>query len=520
MKINSLIKTLHTQSKFKLTNLTKFNKIINPLNKNFITKINTQNTLYNKITNSLIKSKLNNLFNIKKNFFSEKTEQEIEFLMTESEALLFNEHDRICILLSNNTINKKNVYNFMTELLSICVKLRKLSAFMNGWNLIANYLINNLKDFNDNDYIKYIEAFSYVNYYNEELWNLAGNEFLLRNSNFNQEDFSKLFLVIVKYQQKSENFNEGIVKILKNHNFFKEKNQNQNQKNKDKNINEKIDKIKNNDNDNAIFNFDFSNSFVILNLITENLINFYEKNIEIKNFFNEKISNELQEILKNQNFLEKLKKKDVLILLRLCGYLVNFENLDQAHKKNFIKIFENFLEKIFVFINGIKEDKKNINYLITLFIMMQDMKYFELKLNKENSQNEILEKFVFSISENYIFANDLLKFYLYKEILFLCCYKEDFFTNIISASVKKENSRYLKIGTLNVPNEDMLSDFKLMIEKFEELKNTNNLTVSGKFELKYGFYVKYFDYIGVNKEKLEEYCRNDYQILDNLSFIF
>ena len=105
--------------------------------------------------------KTNNLFKAlqKKSFSEEKT-----FHLDQSEAYLWNEHDRMVVQLNSNVVPMTALPKFMKELLEICIVLNKYRDYVKGWDYAAKFFHENLKNFTNEDLYFYISAMALNNY--------------------------------------------------------------------------------------------------------------------------------------------------------------------------------------------------------------------------------------------------------------------------------------------------------------------------------------------------------------------
>jgi hypothetical protein len=123
-----------------------------------------------QVTNKLAYSKSNKKFS--------GTRQKI--YLNQQEAYILNEHDRMCVQLSSNSVPMTNLPKFMRELTEYCYLLSKYKEYIKGWNYIFTFYSQNLSNFSIEDLEFYVEIFSVTNYYEEKLWMNTLEEILKR----------------------------------------------------------------------------------------------------------------------------------------------------------------------------------------------------------------------------------------------------------------------------------------------------------------------------------------------------
>jgi len=471
-------------------NVNKFSSLKKYNNRFTIKRFANRQFILKLIGNSII-----NKFNkIPKACFSNTTYgAEEEILLTEAEALLMNEHDRICILLTNNSIAKENIINFINELLNICIQLNKFSIYMQGWEILVKFISQNLTNFNNTDFIKFIDGLGHVNLPNESFWNNVANNLLTRD--LAPEKFVKvLFIITINKQEKR--FYEKLIEKVKDYNLFCES---------------KAENKENVEGFEISANLNFSNSLVLLNILSQNLINenFYNKdNLNIKNFVDDYIVKKTLAILVTKNILDKISKKDIIILLRICGNIFNCKALKDSISH---QPFDNFIQEIILFINKLKADPKNINLVITVFLMIKNIDYLIEKNLK------IFENLILVISENYKAANDLLKYSFYLEFLDICSNHQILYKILLEKSVPVANTNedFYRINYLIIPNEEFLKEYTNLKENLR--KESSPLDFA---QIKRKFFIKHHREIGISKESSDQHAKNNYAIVNNLNYIF
>jgi len=147
-------------------------------------------------------------------------DKEDRLILTDQEALLYNEHDHNVLLLKSNSVPTKDKKLFMNELLLICFDLSKYKNYLRGWDYLEDYFKNNMEKLNNEEFFNYIEKFSIIKLdIGEELWIKAFENFLGRKASKSYflnlvECFS--FLLSEKTQNK---FYGDIIKKIKNENI-------------------------------------------------------------------------------------------------------------------------------------------------------------------------------------------------------------------------------------------------------------------------------------------------------------
>ncbi len=426
----------------------------------------------------------------KRNFSSKAESAEDEILLSQGEALLMNEHDRICILLTNNSIAKENIINFINELLEICLKIKKYANYMQGWEILLKFVSQNLNNFNNTDFLKFIDALGTVIMPNESFWKSVANNMLSRN--LNADEFVKVLLIVSKYKQE-KTFYEKVCENVKEYKLFYNSNSSGAQKN---------------DNQETLSN---SNSLVLLYTLSQNLVqeNIYtNQNNILKSFVDEFIVKKTLSLLVTENILDKLNKKDLVILLRVCGYIFNFKAFKNSIST---KPLDDFIQQIILFINKIKIDNKNQNLIVMLFLMLKNIEYLSEDFQK------IFENLILIISENYRASNDLLKYAFYLELMEICISNQKIYRILAEKSIKSatSNEELFLIKQLVIPNEEFLDQYVKMNQIL-----SSETSVQTIIKLKLDFFKKHYREIGIPKDKVEDYIVNNYAVMNSLNYIF
>lgn len=421
-----------------------------------------------------------NLLKFSSKKFSQEYEEK-EVLLSLEESLLMNDHDRICILLSSNSINKDNIINVFKELLEICRKLIKYHYSMQGWELVNKFFLQNLINFSNDEFTLFLEGLGEISF-NQDFVNKVSENFLKRD--FKPEDLIKN-LIIFSRNNLSTNFWVELLNLVGKYEYFSES----------------IPQEKNNG-----YSLNFSNSIIITNAILPNFILNYETNKEIKSFVDQLVNKFLAYISKDNLFIS-LSKKDIIIILRIFGHLSNWEEFKE--NKNFPKeSMENFLKYVFDFISAMKNDSKKINLIIILFLMMNKINSLYENKNEENLINVFM-----LIAKDYKKADDLLKYEFYTEFIRVSMNYEN-----INRKLKENSSMtvdgFYKIGTLYIPSEGIIKDFSYINEKISKENSAVNVT-----RIKSDFFEKYALEIGFNKETAKDFATNKYDLFMNLSNI-
>lgn len=490
----------HIMTKNNLPFYCNSNLIITNKYKGKLSSFLTKRNFFLKISNLTMSSR-SNLINCPKSDFLIKNSKKgfssgtevfmDEILLTEDEALLMNEHDRICILLTNNSIAKENITNFMNELMTICIKLKRLSNYMQGWDILKKFVSQNLINFNDTDFLKYIQALGNIISPNDNIfWKNVANNML--NRNLKSEDIVKVLLIICKYDQ-DKYFYERIADKVKDYKLFCEA----------KDRNSQID-----DNEETL---NLSNSLVLLYVLSQNLINekyYKEENNSLKNFVDDVIIKKTIALLVTENFIDNSNKKDLVILLKICGNIFNYKVFRESIST---KPLDDFIQQIVLYVNKIKGDPKNQNLIVMLFVMLKNIEYLYEKNHK------LFENLVLAISENYRVTNDLLKYAFYLELLDLFSSNQNMNKLLTEKSVKSANSvnEFYFIKQLVIPNEEFLEQY---IKINKQLKGETS--IQNIIKIKQDFFKKYYREIGITKDKVQEFAENNYAVVNCLNFIF
>jgi hypothetical protein len=151
----------------------------------FITKLSFKNTIKN-IHNS------HNFYTLGRRNFSSEGANETTLYLSEHEAYLLNEHDRMVVQLTNNVVGSPSLPKFMKELVEICYLLSKYKEYIKGWNYVTKFFSDNLKNFSNDELLFYVGIFSLTNIYagKIEFWQPIGDEIL--NRSLNKESTLKL----------------------------------------------------------------------------------------------------------------------------------------------------------------------------------------------------------------------------------------------------------------------------------------------------------------------------------------
>lgn len=426
----------------------------------------------------------------KKNFSSAAESAEDEILLNQAEGLLMNEHDRICILLTNKSIAKENIISFINELLDICLKMRKYASYMQGWEILVKFVSQNFNNFNNTDFLKFIDALGTVIIPNESFWKSVANNMLSRG--LKADEFVKVLLIVSKYKQE-KSFYEKVCENVKEYKLFYDSKSSEAQKN---------------DNQEAL---NLSNSLVLLYTLSQNLVqeSFYnDVNRNLKSFVDEFIVKKTLALLVTENILDKLSKKDLVVLLRICGYVFNFKAFKDSIST---KPLDDFIQQIILFINKNKDDNKNQNLIVMLFLMLKNIEYLYEKNEK------IFENIILIIAENYRASNDLLKYTFYLELLEICVSNQNLNKILTEKSIKSgSNSENLfMIKQLVIPNEEFLDHY---VKMNQQLKNETLIQNINK--IKQDFFKKHYREIGIPKDKVDEYTKNNYAVMNSLNNIF
>lgn len=496
---NKLSTRVFTINKKHILNFISFNKLSNTFNRR-------NSFIYNN------SSKILSLTH--KTFCSNEATEDV--LLTQSEALLMNEHDRICILFSSNAISKENLLNFINELLDICMKLSKFARYMQGWDILSKFLVQNINNMNTRDFLRFVEGFGAVLYPDNGLWNKIFENML--NRDLKSEEFLKVLYIVSRYKQDEQSIEKLCehIKILFSNNFFSDKPNkqsfNKTQKSQEATNNDAADK--------SLTFLNNSNSLVLFNVILPNILDHFQKNpnSKIASFFNEIIVKKFLDFLATENLTSILSKKDIIIALRICGHLFNnninndnsnINNNSLIREQNSTELVEKFIQQIVLLINKIKFEDKSINFIVSLFLMLKSIDFIYEKNSK------LFENLIIIIADNYPQANDLVKFSFYFELLHLCSSKPHLYKVLIEKSQKNESSDLFTIKNLTLPNEEAIRAFHHLTEV---LKSESSPLDFPKY--KYDFFKKYNKEIGVSLDKIDEFTRNNYSLINNLSNIF
>ena len=87
----------------------------------------------------------------KTNSFASLTKQ---VYLSQNEALLMNEHDRIMIQIENNAIPESNMKTVIQELTNYCASLSQYKDYMRGWTFIANHFSKNVEKYSNEEFIR------------------------------------------------------------------------------------------------------------------------------------------------------------------------------------------------------------------------------------------------------------------------------------------------------------------------------------------------------------------------------
>jgi hypothetical protein len=123
------------------------------------------------------KFKFTNSF-IPKRSFSET----VKVNLNQREAYLWNEHDRMIVQLDNNVVPLTSMPKFMKDLMEICRLLNKYITYISGWDYVAKFFHQNLKNFNNEDFYNYVLIFAYNNFNleSQNIWPEIEKELLSR----------------------------------------------------------------------------------------------------------------------------------------------------------------------------------------------------------------------------------------------------------------------------------------------------------------------------------------------------
>jgi hypothetical protein len=325
---------------------------------------------------------------------------------------------------------------------------------------------------------------------NESFWKSVANNMLSRN--LNADEFVKVLLIVSKYKQE-KTFYEKVCENVKEYKLFYNSNSSGAQKN---------------DNQETLSN---SNSLVLLYTLSQNLVqeNIYtNQNNILKSFVDEFIVKKTLSLLVTENILDKLNKKDLVILLRVCGYIFNFKAFKNSIST---KPLDDFIQQIILFINKIKIDNKNQNLIVMLFLMLKNIEYLSEDFQK------IFENLILIISENYRASNDLLKYAFYLELLEICISNQKIYRILAEKSIKSatSNEELFLIKQLVIPNEEFLDQYVKMNQIL-----SSETSVQTIIKLKLDFFKKHYREIGIPKDKVEDYIVNNYAVMNSLNYIF
>jgi hypothetical protein len=114
---------------------------------------------------------------------SESEENKKTLYLNQQEAYMMNEHDRMIVQLTSSVVPMTALPKFMRELLEICFMLSKYKDYVKGWDLVAKFLVQNLKNFTNEDLEFYVGVFCLTRYEGSsaDFWSVVGQEILTRS---------------------------------------------------------------------------------------------------------------------------------------------------------------------------------------------------------------------------------------------------------------------------------------------------------------------------------------------------
>lgn len=148
-------------------------------------------------------------------FFSESTAEGPKLFLTQQEAYILNEHDRMLIQLNSNSVPLTVMPKFMKELAQYCYSLSKYKQYIKGWQYVAKFFSENLKNFTNEELFTYLFIFAYTKYLGENyprFWDEVCEEVLSRT--LNKEDYLDFLKALNLVEYKNQDVVSKLVSKL------------------------------------------------------------------------------------------------------------------------------------------------------------------------------------------------------------------------------------------------------------------------------------------------------------------